>query len=60
MIRTVVLKSFKRFQGSTIELSPGLNILVGDNLRRDKEWRCRNVPTDRSVHVVHRVCRDVV
>lgn len=31
MIRKVVLKNFKRFQGSTIELTPGLNMLVGDN-----------------------------
>jgi ABC-type lipoprotein export system ATPase subunit len=31
VIRKIVLKNFRRFEGATLEFSDGLNILVGDN-----------------------------
>lgn len=31
MIRKIVLKNFKRFQDATIQFTPGLNMIVGDN-----------------------------
>lgn len=64
MIRKVVLKNFKQFNDSTIEFTPGLNMLVGDNeagkstlleainLVLTKRWNGRLFETEFSHHFI--------
>lgn len=65
IIRKIVLKNFRRFRDTTVEFTPGLNILVGDNeagkstvlesinLALTSRWQGRFLSSEMAPHFIN-------